>query len=201
MMIWRNLDPKLLGELLVTAAEVFAAKRKSRVNPQSVPTPGALSPQRGDGSALPSSAAAESRLMEPSRHGDASAGDAGHLRQKLRRLFWTTPRNFLVGREIVEQTDHLVSLAFLRPRRTAVIRLIGPGGDGGANDVVVRRLLEIGFEEGRKAEVRHLSPLGGDPIAVRIGWQEVAIRRSEAAFILVEPLFAPSGASYGDGQR
>ncbi len=28
MMIWRNLDPKLLGALLVAAAETFAAKRK-----------------------------------------------------------------------------------------------------------------------------------------------------------------------------
>lgn len=30
MIIWRNLDPKRLGELLVTMAEVFAAKRKTR---------------------------------------------------------------------------------------------------------------------------------------------------------------------------
>lgn len=30
MMIWRNLDPKLLGELLVAAGEAFAAGRKNK---------------------------------------------------------------------------------------------------------------------------------------------------------------------------
>lgn len=34
MMIWRNLDPKLLGELLVAAAEALAAKRKGKPDPQ-----------------------------------------------------------------------------------------------------------------------------------------------------------------------
>ncbi len=29
MLIWRNLDPKLVGALLVAAAETFAAKRKA----------------------------------------------------------------------------------------------------------------------------------------------------------------------------
>jgi hypothetical protein len=29
MMIWRNLDPKLLGELLVAAAQAHAEKRKT----------------------------------------------------------------------------------------------------------------------------------------------------------------------------
>jgi hypothetical protein len=32
MMIWRNLDPKLLGELLLEVAQAFAAKRKARCN-------------------------------------------------------------------------------------------------------------------------------------------------------------------------
>jgi hypothetical protein len=30
MMIWRNLDPKLLGELLVAGTEVLAQKRAAR---------------------------------------------------------------------------------------------------------------------------------------------------------------------------
>ncbi|MCU0839495.1 MAG: hypothetical protein MUE49_12360 [Rhodospirillales bacterium] len=34
MMIWRNLDPKLLGELLVAAAEALAAKRNRPPDPQ-----------------------------------------------------------------------------------------------------------------------------------------------------------------------
>lgn len=34
MMIWRNLDPKVLGELLIAAAETFAAKRKAGAGSQ-----------------------------------------------------------------------------------------------------------------------------------------------------------------------
>ena len=51
-----------------------------------------------------------------------------------------------------------------------------------------RRLLEIGFEEGREVEVRHFGPFGGDPIAVRVDNAIVAVRRKEAAYVLVAPL-------------
>lgn len=39
MMIWRNLDPKVLGQVLVAAAEAFAAKRKAgpHLQPTGVP--------------------------------------------------------------------------------------------------------------------------------------------------------------------
>lgn len=39
MMIWRNLDPKVLGQVLVAAAEAFAAKRKAGPHLQPTRTP------------------------------------------------------------------------------------------------------------------------------------------------------------------
>lgn len=99
--------------------------------------------------------------------------------------------------------ENLVSLAALERGCPALIRVIGRGIGGDANGVIERRLLEIGFEEGREAEIRHLSPIGGDPIAVRVDKLNIAVRRSEAAFVLVEPL-APqahgSGPAAGDAE-
>jgi ferrous iron transport protein A len=50
-----------------------------------------------------------------------------------------------------------------------------------------RRLIELGFVEGARVTVLHQGLIGGDPIAVRINDATVALRRREAAWILVEP--------------
>jgi ferrous iron transport protein A len=50
---------------------------------------------------------------------------------------------------------------------------------------VWRRLHEMGFDEGVDVEVLHRAPLG-DPIALRVGNMTIAIRRAEAALILVD---------------
>lgn len=50
-----------------------------------------------------------------------------------------------------------------------------------------RRLIELGFVEGARVEILHQGLLGGDPIAGRINDATVALRRREAASILVEP--------------
>ena len=85
---------------------------------------------------------------------------------------------------------------------TALVRLGGAGrgfiGRIGAIDAstcagdlpseeLERRLLEMGFAEGARIEVRHLGPIGGDPIAVLVDHTLVALRRQEANAILVEP--------------
>lgn len=88
----------------------------------------------------------------------------------------------------LEPSERLVSLATLERGRRAIIRVIGRSLDGVQDGVIERRLLEIGFEEGRETEIRHLGPIGGDPIAVRVDRMNVAMRRSEAAFVLVEPV-------------
>ena len=50
-----------------------------------------------------------------------------------------------------------------------------------------RQLIELGFVEGARVEVLHQGLFGRDPIAVRVHETTVALRRREAAAILVEP--------------
>ncbi len=52
--------------------------------------------------------------------------------------------------------------------------------DVGGDDPVARRLLELGFDEGIEVELLHHGPLGGNPLAVRVGTTTVALRRAEA---------------------
>ena len=49
-----------------------------------------------------------------------------------------------------------------------------------------KRLRNLGFDEGVAIEALHGAPFGRDPIAVRIGRMQVAIRRAEACTITVE---------------
>ena len=51
----------------------------------------------------------------------------------------------------------------------------------------VRRLRELGFDEGVGVEVLHRATLGGGPIACRIGRMTVALRRRVATSIRVAP--------------
>ena len=67
--------------------------------------------------------------------------------------------------------------------RRAVIAAIGRD-----DDRAVRRLHELGFDEGVDVEVLHRGPVGGCPIALRVGNMTVALRRAQAAMITVEPL-------------
>jgi ferrous iron transport protein A len=52
-----------------------------------------------------------------------------------------------------------------------------------------RWLAEIGFLPGERISVQARS-LGGDPLVVRVGTSTFALRRAEAACVLVEPLSA-----------
>jgi len=49
-----------------------------------------------------------------------------------------------------------------------------------------RRLRNLGFDEGVAVEALHGAPFGRDPLAVRIGRMQVAIRRAQARTIMVE---------------
>lgn len=55
-----------------------------------------------------------------------------------------------------------------------------------------RRLLELGFVEGARIELLHEGLLGGDPIAMKVDDMRVALRRREAARLIVrmEAVFA-----------
>jgi ferrous iron transport protein A len=69
-----------------------------------------------------------------------------------------------------------------------ILAVRGEGSDQGLSAAELeRRLIELGFVEGARVEILHQGLFGGDPIAVRINEATVALRRREAASILVEP--------------
>lgn len=55
-----------------------------------------------------------------------------------------------------------------------------------ADDVVCRRLFDLGFAPGLIAELERKAPLR-DPLMFNVGGTEIVLRRSEAARILVTP--------------
>ena len=55
------------------------------------------------------------------------------------------------------------------------------------DDTLARKLLEMGLQEGMTLTLLHEGPLGRDPIAVSINDRIVALRRREAAHIVVDP--------------
>ena len=57
---------------------------------------------------------------------------------------------------------------------------------GNCDPVTAHRLHEMGFDEGVDVELLHRAPLGGDPIALRVGNMVVALRKALAAMIEVE---------------
>jgi ferrous iron transport protein A len=64
---------------------------------------------------------------------------------------------------------------------------VGAGGHELPAAEIERRLIELGFVEGARVEVLHQGLFGRDPIAVCVNETTVALRRREAAAILVEP--------------
>jgi len=49
------------------------------------------------------------------------------------------------------------------------------------------RLRHFGFDTGISIEALHSGPFGRDPIAIRVGRMNVAIRRRQAQAVLVQP--------------
>jgi len=83
--------------------------------------------------------------------------------------------------------EQTVPLGLARPGFCGHIHAIHVGDDahGLSAMELERRLLELGFVEGAEVEVLHEGPLGGDPIAVRVNDNTIALRRREAMAILV----------------
>ena len=97
----------------------------------------------------------------------------------------------------VAQAPRIVSLAQARRGDRGVVVGVGVGvhaphlhglldGHGVHNDELERRLLEIGFVEGAQVSVLHEGLFGRDPLAVRVDDTRVALRRREAADILIQ---------------
>jgi len=56
------------------------------------------------------------------------------------------------------------------------------------HDPVGTRLGELGFVPGEAVQIVALGPMGGNPIAVRVGSTRFALRRDEAARICLRPV-------------
>ncbi len=68
--------------------------------------------------------------------------------------------------------------------RDATTRIIGFSS---ATPALEMRLREIGFAEGDTVQPLHFGLFGKNPMSVRVNGAIIALRRSDAAAILVEP--------------
>ena len=66
------------------------------------------------------------------------------------------------------------------------IRAVNPLAGSLPPEELERRLVELGFVEGAMVELLHQGLFGADPIAVRVDGVTIALRRREAAAVLVE---------------
>jgi ferrous iron transport protein A len=55
-----------------------------------------------------------------------------------------------------------------------------------AADPIAARLRDLGFVSGEPVRIVARGPLGGDPLLVQIGFTRFALRRAEAARVLIE---------------
>ena len=53
-------------------------------------------------------------------------------------------------------------------------------------DLISNRLRELGFVDGEPVTVVGRGPIGADPLLVQIGYTRFALRRAEAARVIVE---------------
>jgi len=60
--------------------------------------------------------------------------------------------------------------------------------DASAADPIAVRLRDLGFVSGEHVRIVARGPIGADPLLIQIGFTRFALRRSEAARVLVEPL-------------
>ena len=69
------------------------------------------------------------------------------------------------------------------PRRTgATVERVEDRGD---NDPIARRLRELGFVAGESVEVTASGPFGAEPLLVQVGFTRFALRRDEAARVVL----------------
>jgi ferrous iron transport protein A len=76
----------------------------------------------------------------------------------------------------------------MKPGQSAVIENIKTPDhlNGSLPADIADRLMEIGFEIGERVDVLHESPIGRDPMSVKICGRIIALRRREAAAIFLE---------------
>ncbi|MCD7097128.1 FeoA family protein [Stenotrophomonas sp. MMGLT7] len=75
-----------------------------------------------------------------------------------------------------------MTLSELPLRRIATVESVQ---DLQPNDVIARRLRELGFVDGEQVQVLAFGPVGREPLLVQVGFTRFALRRSEAARIRI----------------
>lgn len=65
---------------------------------------------------------------------------------------------------------------------TAVVEQIDAAHD---DDAIARRLADLGFVPGENVRLTATGPVGADPILVQVGFTRFALRRSEAARVII----------------
>ncbi len=95
-----------------------------------------------------------------------------------------TQRGDVKLRTILLKPGRSVTLTDLPLRTLVVVQSVQ---DAAPHDPIARRLRELGFVEGEPVEVVAKGPTGGEPLLVRVGYTRFALRRAEAARVLVAP--------------
>ncbi|QYF88106.1 FeoA family protein [Brevundimonas sp. PAMC22021] len=81
---------------------------------------------------------------------------------------------------------HTIKLSQARCGDRGVIVQVGDQSHHQEHEIELeRRLLELGFVEGAQVELLHQGLFGGDPIAMKVDDMRVALRRREAASLLI----------------
>ena len=84
---------------------------------------------------------------------------------------------------ISNMSAHFVTLTDLPLNAAAQVEAVH---DLHANDVIARRLRELGFVAGEEVRIVARGPLGAEPLLVQVGFTRFALRRSEAARIRIQ---------------
>ena len=79
---------------------------------------------------------------------------------------------------ISNMSAHFVTLTDLPLNAAAQVEAVQ---DLHANDVIARRLRELGFVAGEEVRIVARGPLGAEPLLVQVGFTRFALRRAEAA--------------------
>lgn len=86
--------------------------------------------------------------------------------------------------ENLQPMPSLFAINTMQRGQTAIITAVDREG---RDPVSARRLHEMGFDEGVDIELLHRAPLGGDPLALRVGNMTVALRQALAALVEIAP--------------
>jgi len=68
--------------------------------------------------------------------------------------------------------------------RAAVVESVR---EQGPTDTIAARLRDLGFVAGEPVRIVARGPIGADPLLIQIGFTRFALRRNEAARVLVKP--------------